>query len=91
MRILVRTPNKLKKFRLWCDTVNVWVTESMTREQMLDYLVNHHYEPHTRQEAKERVDRKGSDYDAELLEWLNTWFDSRYRSLCYFHRKTTSL
>ena len=84
-RILVKTPNKVKTHRLWCNTADVWVTKSMTAYEMVKYLSEEHFEPHTEKEAIDRVNRKG--YDADHLEWLNRFYDSKYKSLCYYDKK----
>lgn len=69
-----------KKFRLWCDTADLWVTPLMNGRDMIEYLVNKHFEPHTYEEAIDRIKRKG--YDKKHLEWLDKWFDSNYEHLC---------
>jgi len=78
-RILVHYPNK-KHCRLWCNTTDQWVSEKMTKPEMVAYLATEgDPKKHTIQEAAERVFRV--NYDRRQLSWLKRFFDSRISSL----------
>jgi len=76
--ILVRTNLKTKPYRLWCNTVDVFISEPMSEFEMLDHLTTAEYQTHSLDEAIDRIYRIG--YKQDHLDWLNKYFDSRYKS-----------
>ena len=86
-RILVKRPSG--RCRLWCNTVDMWVSDLLDPEAMVEYLATEWVEPHTRQEAWDRINRiwQGKPYDAERLAILDRHYDSRYRALCAEDRR----
>jgi len=80
-RILVRKlSTKEIKYRMWCNTVDMWTTKLMDRFEMMDYLVNDFNEYcHSPSDALKRIERTESDVDHH--RWLHEFYDSQYESL----------
>ena len=84
-RILVQTPLKRKKFRMWCTTIDQWVTPSMNEGEMLHHLQTCPYEKHTKKQAFRRCFR--IDYAADHKVWLKENYDDCYQQLCRIDRR----
>lgn len=84
MRILVR---KNDNVRLWCNTTSQWVSPLLSKDQMINFLVDLNSEERTYEEALTRVLRKNYSHARKL--WLNKYFDSQYENLCRYSRETT--
>lgn len=78
-RILVRHN---KKYRLWCNTRDIWMSPLLGISAMASFLMKEKYEPHTRAEAYTRIRRTGKDYTKEHKKWLEEFFDNQYEDLC---------
>ena len=85
-RILVKHDDK---FRLWCNTVDVWLTPLLNELDMAKALMELEYEGHTFDEAFNRIRRirTKTDYTRPHLKWLKTFFDDRYDELCRTDRR----
>lgn len=87
-RILVRIPkNKIRKYRLWCTTVDSWVSAAMDKDTMTVELMDNW--EHSFAEASDRIDRK--DYEKDHCKNLEEWYDNNQGSLNYMHRKNRLL
>lgn len=86
-RILVRKlGGKEIKYRMWCNTVDMWTTKLMKKHEMLEYLINDFGEyDHTPSEALKRIERTESDEDH--LKWLHKFYDSQYDQMMRTNRK----
>ena len=82
-RILVRHNNK---FKLWCTTIDQWVSPLLNELDMVAYLMGEG-DPvkHTFKEAFKRVRRIG--YPKRQLKFLNDFYDNCYERLSRLSRR----